>query len=284
MTDLRALGAACRRHPLIAAGAAVVTALVFCAVFASLVAPHDPTQQALQDRLLGPSWAHWMGTDQFGRDVLSRMIYGSRISLAVGLVSVSIYLTIGILVGALAGYYGGWVDTVLMRLVDVLLCIPTFFLILMVVAFLGPNLVNVMVIIGLTGWTDVARLVRGEVLSLKTREFVLAARGLGYRDARIIFKHVLPNALGPVLVVGTLGVGGAILTESALSFLGLGAQPPTASWGNMLMEGKDHLTDAWWMVLFPGLAIFLTVLGYNLLGEGLRDLWDPRMSDGDRHG
>jgi peptide/nickel transport system permease protein len=168
--------------------------------------------------------------------------------------------------------------------VDVVLCIPTFFLILMVVAFVGPSLFNVMVIIGLTSWTDVARLVRGEILTLKTREYIQAARVLGYSDARIILKHLLPNAMGPVLVVATLGIGGAILTESALSFLGLGVQPPTASWGNMLMEGKDHLTDAWWLVLFPGLAIFLTVLGYNFLGEGLRDKLDPRMSDGNNHG
>jgi peptide/nickel transport system permease protein len=211
-------------------------------------------------------------------------VFGSRVSLAVGLVSVTIYIFIGLLVGALAGYYGGWVDTLLMRFVDVVLCIPTFFLILMVVAFVGPSLFNVMVIIGLTSWTDVARLVRGEILTLKTREYIQAARVLGYSDARIILKHLLPNAMGPVLVVATLGIGGAILTESALSFLGLGVQPPTASWGNMLMEGKDHLTDAWWLVLFPGLAIFLTVLGYNFLGEGLRDKLDPRMSDGNNHG
>jgi peptide/nickel transport system permease protein len=248
------------------------------------LAPWDPNLQILGDRLLPPSWHHWLGTDQFGRDVLSRLMFGSRISLAVGLVSVSIYVTIGTLVGALAGYYGGRTDMILMRLVDVILCIPTFFLILMVVAFIGPSLFNVMWVIGVTSWTDVARLVRGEVLSLKNREFILAVRVMGASDSRIILKHLLPNALGPVLVVATLGVGGAILVESSLSFLGLGVQPPTASWGNMLMEGKDHLTDAWWLVTFPGLAIFVTVLGYNFLGEGLRDLMDPRMRGGDRHG
>jgi peptide/nickel transport system permease protein len=266
-----------KRHPLIAAGLGLVAVLIFTALFARWIAPFDPLAQSLPDRLLAPSLRHWMGTDQYGRDVLSRMIYGSRISLAVGLVAVSIYILIGTLVGSLAGYYGGWVDSILMRLVDVLLCIPTFFLILMVIAFVGPSILNVMVVIGLTSWTDVARLVRGEILSLKEREFIQAARVLGLSDARIITRHLLPNALGPILIVATLGIGGAVLIESSLSFLGLGVQPPTPSWGNMLEEGRDHLTDAWWLITFPGLGVFLTVLGYNLLGEGLRDYLDPRL-------
>ena len=190
----------------------------------------------------------------------------------------------GGVIGGIAGYYGGWVDAVLMRIVDVVLSIPTFYLILMVIAFLGPNIMNVMVIIGLTSWTDVARLVRGEVLSLKEREFVQAAKVIGMKDVRIIMKHILPNAMGPILVVATLGIGGVILLESSLSFLGLGVQPPTPSWGNMLEEGKDHLTDAWWLVTFPGLAIFITVLGYNLLGQGMRDLLDPRLRGSGRNG
>ncbi len=280
MTEPRVFLRYARQNKLITLGALIVAALVVLALFSPWIAPWDPYVQSLDDRLLSPSWHHWMGTDQFGRDVLSRMIFGSRISLAVGLVSVSLYILIGVLVGALAGFYGGWVDQFLMRFVDVMLCIPTFFLILMVVAFIGPSLFNVMWVIGVTSWTDVARLVRGEVLTLKNREYIQAARVMGASDARIILKHLLPNALGPVLVVATLGVGGAILVESSLSFLGLGAQPPTASWGNMLMEGKDHLTDAWWMVTFPGLAIFITVLGYNFLGEGLRDYLDPRMRGG----
>ncbi|HTA77556.1 MAG TPA: nickel transporter permease [bacterium] len=273
-----------KHQPLMIWGAGIILLLVVTALGSGLLAPMDPVQQTLSDRLLAPSGHHWMGTDQYGRDVFSRLIYGSRISLAVGLVAVSIYIFIGTVVGSVAGYYGGVVDALLMRLVDILLCIPTFFLILMVIAFVGPSIINIMIIIGLTSWTDVARLVRGEVLSLKEREFVQAAKVIGMKDIRIIMKHILPNAMGPILVVATLGIGGAILTESSLSFLGLGVQPPTPSWGNMLQEGKDHLTDAWWLVTFPGLAIFITVLGYNLLGEGLRDLLDPRLRGSGRNG
>ncbi len=273
-----------KHHPLIGWGGGLVALLFLAAVLAPILSPYDPNKQDLAERLLSPDLRHWMGTDQFGRDILSRMLHGARISLSVGLVAVFIYVTIGLGVGSLAGYYGGWIDMVLMRLVDVMLCIPTFFLILMVVAFVGPSLLNIMVIIGLTAWPDVARLVRGEILSLKQREFISAARIMGARDSRIILKHLLPNALGPVIVVSTLGVGSAILVESGLSFLGLGVQPPTASWGNMLMEGTSHLLDAWWLVTFPGAAIFLTVLSYNLLGEGLRDLMDPRLTGSNRHG
>ena len=266
-----------KNYPLILWGGLVILLLVAVALTAPWISPYDPNNQVLSDRLLPPSWHHWMGTDQYGRDILSRMIFGSRISLAVGLVAVSIYVLIGTTIGAVAGYYGGWVDSLLMRFTDIFLCIPSFLLILMVIAFVGPSILNIMVVIGLTSWTDVARLVRGEILSLKEREFIQAAKVIGMRDARIILRHLLPNALGPVLVVATLGIGGAVLVESALSYLGLGVQPPTPSWGNMLEEGKDHLTDAWWLITFPGLAIFVTVLGYNLLGEGLRDRLDPRL-------
>ncbi|HJT24063.1 MAG TPA: nickel transporter permease [bacterium] len=272
-----------KHHPLIVWGGVLVLVLILVALTCQWIAPYDPDNQVLADRLLPPSWHHWMGTDQYGRDILSRMFYGSRISLAVGLVAVSIYVLIGTTVGSVAGYYGGWVDGLLMRITDIFLCIPTFLLILMVIAFVGPSIVNIMVVIGLTSWTDVARLVRGEILVLKEREFIQAARVIGMKDSRIILKHLLPNAIGPVLVVATLGIGGAILVESALSYLGLGVQPPTPSWGNMLEEGKEHLTDAWWLITFPGLAIFLTVLGYNLLGEGLRDLLDPRLRGSGRN-
>jgi peptide/nickel transport system permease protein len=273
-----------KTQPLMMWGMGIITLLVLAAIGCQWFAPMDPIQQTLTDRLLAPSFHHLMGTDQYGRDVFSRLLYGSRISLMVGFVAVSIYVFIGTFVGAVAGYYGGLVDAILMRIVDVLLCIPTFYLILMVIAFVGPSIINVMVVIGLISWTDVARIVRGEVLSLKEREFVQAAKVIGMKDVRIILKHILPNATGPILVTATIGIGGAILTESFLSFLGLGVQPPTASWGNMLQEGKDHLTDAWWLVTFPGLAIFITVLGYNLLGQGLRDLLDPRLRGSGRNG
>jgi peptide/nickel transport system permease protein len=211
-----------------------------------------------------------------GRDVLSRVIYGSRISLLVGFVSVGIATLIGLLLGSLSGYYGGLMDELIMRFVDLMMCFPTFFLILAVVAFLEPSIWNIMVVIGLTSWMGISRLVRAEFLSIKGKEFVLAARAQGLPNRKIIFGHVLPNALAPVYVVATLGVGGAILTESALSFLGIGVQPPTASWGNILAQAKDNIEIAWWLSLYPGLAIFLCVMGYNLLGEGLSDILDPR--------
>ena len=226
-----------------------------------------------------PSLQHPLGTDELGRDVLSRMIWGSRISLKVGFVAVGIAIFIGVIVGAVAGYYGGWVDAVLMRFVDMMLCFPAFFLILAVIAILEPSIYNIMAVIGLTSWMGVARLVRAEFLRIREMDFVKAARSIGASDFRIIFRHILPNAMSPVLVAATLGVAGAILTESALSFLGIGVQPPTPSWGNMLTAGKDNMEIAWWLSVFPGLAILVTVLGYNLLGEGLRDLLDPRLKE-----
>ena len=267
------------RHNRMAMVGAVIVLVMFVLAAAAPLLGRDPGAIDIAQRLQGPGWNHPLGTDDLGRDVLTRILYGARISLLVGFVAVGIATGIGILLGALAGYYGRWVDALLMRFVDIMLCFPTFFLILAVIAFLDPSIWNIMIIIGLTGWMGVARLVRAEFLSLRERDFVLAARAVGADDARIIFRHILPNALSPVLVSVTLGVAGAILTESALSFLGIGVQPPTPSWGNMLITGKQTLGTAWWMSVFPGLAILVTVLGYNLLGEGIRDALDPRIRD-----
>jgi peptide/nickel transport system permease protein len=260
-------------------GLGLVLALFAVALLAHWLAPYDPDLINLKQVLMAPSAAHLLGTDTLGRDVLSRIIYGARISLLVGFVAVGIATLIGILVGALAGFYGGLVDQLLMRLVDLMLCFPTLFLILAVIAVLGPSIWNVMVVIGVTNWMGVARLVRAEFLSLREREFVAAARSLGASDTRLILRHLLPNALVPVMVSATLGVAGAILTESALSFLGLGVQAPTPSWGNILTMGKDNIEIAWWLSVFPGLAILVTVMSYNLLGEGIREAIDPRLSE-----
>ena len=265
------------RNPLAMAGAAVVLFFFVLALFPTFFSVHDPNRIDILRILDPPSAQHPLGTDDLGRDVLARMVYGARISLAVGFAAESIAIGIGLMIGLLAGYYGGRTDAVLMRFVDIMLCFPTFFLILSVIAFIGPSIWNIMIIIGITGWMGVARLTRAETLSLKERDFVAAATAQGAGAARIMFRHILPNTLAPILVAATLGVAGAILVESSLSFLGIGVQPPTPSWGNILTAGKDNIEFAWWLSLFPGLAIFLTVLGYNLLGEGIRDAVDPRL-------
>jgi len=266
-----------KRNRLALFGAVIILTLAVTAIIAPLIAPFDPNQQDILHRLEPPSAKHFLGTDDLGRDLLSRIIYGTRVSLLVGFVAVGIAIMIGTLLGLFSGYFGGRLDALIMRLVDIMLCFPTFFLILMVIAFLEPNIWNVMVVIGLTGWPGLTRLVRGECLSVREREFIQAAKALGLSNLRIMLVHLLPNVMAPILVAATLGIGGAILTESALSFLGLGVQPPTASWGNILTAGKDYITMAWWLSLYPGLAILITVLAYNLLGEGLRDVLDPRM-------
>jgi len=268
-----------QRNRLAMSGLVMVSGLFLVSLLAPWLAPYDPSLIDLKEVLMPPSPEHWLGTDPLGRDVLSRIIFGSRVSLKVGFVAVGLATLIGLIVGALAGYYGGWVDLALMRFVDLMLCFPSFFLILAVIALLEPSIWNIMVVIGVTGWMGVARLVRAEFLSLKERDFVLAARALGASDARLILRHLLPNALAPVMVSATLGVAGAILTESALSFLGLGVQPPTPSWGNILTAGKDNIEIAWWLSVFPGLAILLTVMSYNLLGEGIREAIDPRLKE-----
>jgi len=268
------------RNQLAVAGLVAVALLALVAIFAPWIAPHDPDRVDAGSVLAAPGRDHPLGTDELGRDVASRMIYGARISLAVGFVAVGIAVAIGVAIGALAGYYGGWVDAAAMRFTDIMLCFPTFFLILAVIAYLNPSIWNIMIVIGVTSWMGVARLVRAEFLSLKEREFVVAARAQGVGDARIIFRHILPNAMAPVYVSAILGVAGAVLVESSLSFLGLGVPPPTPSWGNILTAGKDNIEIAWWLSLYPGFAILITVLGYNLLGEGIRDALDPRLREG----
>ena len=273
-----------RTNSLAMGGGIIVLALFFAAVLAPLLSPCNPDDIDRKHILEPPGVHHPLGTDDLGRDVLSRMIWGARISLAVGFVAVGIATFIGMIIGALAGYYGGWVESVTMRFIDIMLSIPTFVLILAVIAFIGPSIWNIMIVIGITSWMSVARLVRAEFLSLKEREFVLAARALGASDFRIIFRHIMINSMAPVLVSAVLGIAGAVLVESALSFLGIGVQPPTPSWGNILTLGKDNIEIAWWLSVFPGLAILITVLGYNLLGEGIRDSIDPRLWDTERHG
>jgi len=259
-------------------GGVVVILLFFLSLLAPYITPYGPDDLDLFHVLMPPSSAHWFGTDDLGRDVLTRMIHGATISLKVGFVAAGIAVIIGTVIGLVSGYYFGWVDNILMRFVDIMLCFPTFFLILAVIAFLGQSIWYIMIIIGLTGWMGVARLVRAEVLSIRERDYIMAVRALGAGDLRIIFRHILPNAMSPVLVSATLGVAGAILTESALSFLGIGVPPPTPSWGNILTSGKDYIEFAWWLTLYPGLAITVTVLAYYLVGEGIRDALDPRLN------
>lgn len=257
-------------------GGSIIVILILLAVFAPLISPYDPGEIFIQDKLNAPSLRHLCGTDQLGRDVFSRIIYGTRISLSVGFVVVTISVIIGTLVGGISGYYGGIIDSILMRFVDVMLCFPSFVVILTMVGLFTPNIFVVMAIIGIFSWMGIARLIRAEFLSLKERDFVLAARSLGASDRRIIFRHILPNALTPVLVSASLGIGGAILLESGLSFLGFGVQPPAPSWGNILTEGRIYIFDAWWLTLFPGLAIAITVLSFYLFAEGIRDYLSPR--------
>ena len=266
-----------KKDTLALSGCSIVICLFIISLLAPFISPYDPTEIDAGNVLAPPSSAHFFGTDDLGRDVFSRVLMGTGISLKVGFFAVGISAVIGILLGALAGYYGKWVDAIIMRFVDTMLCFPSFFLIITLIALFEPSIWIIMIVIGATNWMGVARLIRAEFLSLKQRDFVLAARASGARDLRIIFAHILPNALAPVLVYATLGIASAILIESSLSFLGIGVQPPTPSWGNILTGGKDNIEIAWWLSLFPGMAILITVLGYNLLGEGIRDSLDPRL-------
>lgn len=253
-------------------GSLIISIFSIIAILAPLISLYDPSQIDSHNLLIPPSKKHLLGTDSLGRDLLSRIIYGARISLSIGLIAVGIATIIGLILGSIAGFYGGIIDTLIMRFVDIMLCFPTFFLILAVVAILGPSIFNIMIIIGLTSWMGPSRLIRSEILSLKEREFIQAERAIGASNFRIISRHLIPNAIGPVLVSATLGIAGAILLESGLSFLGLGVQPPVPSWGNILIESKSTLGVAWWITVFPGLAILITILGFNLIAEGLKKI------------
>ena len=266
-----------RRHHQAVLGLALLASLTVVTLLTPILAPFDPDVMNLSTgRLLAPSAAHWMGTGELGRDLLSRVLYGARISLIIGFLAVLIAITLGTLIGSVAGYAGGWVDAILMRIVDLFLSFPRLVLLITVVAVFQPSIPLIVVVLGLTGWMGVSRLVRGQVLSVREREYVQAARALGYGAGRVLGRHILPNVLTPVIVAATLGIGNAILAEAALSFLGLGVQPPTASWGNIIQSGGDRIIDAWWISTFPGLAIVLTVMSFNLVGDGLRDALDPR--------
>ncbi len=260
--------------------AALYAILLFClvAILAPLLAPYDPAAFAnpVETRYLAPSMAHPFGTDEFGRDWFSHAVYGARISLSVAILAVLVAVTVGTIYGSVAGYFGGIVDNALMRLVDVVLAFPNFFLMLMLVGVFEASLVVLVLILGLTSWTGTARFIRGEILSLKERDFIEASRAMGLSHRLIIFRHLIPNAMAPVLVSAALMVGGMISAEAGLSFLGLGIRPPTSSWGNMVSQGQDTLLFAWWMALFPGLLLSVTVLSFNLLADGIRDALDPK--------
>ncbi|AZR73693.1 peptide ABC transporter permease [Anoxybacter fermentans] len=257
----------------------IIIFLYLMAIFAPYIAPYELDEMDFENLWGPPSKQHWMGTDAMGRDLLTLIIYGSRVSLTVGIVSMLIAVSIGTLLGAIAGYYGGIVDSIIMRFTDIALCFPSFFLILTIVALFGNGIYKVIVIIGLTSWMGVTRLVRGQFLSLKEREFVEGARALGANDARIIFKHLLPNSMAPIIVASTLRIGSTILTEAVLSFLGLGVKQGTVSWGGILREAQSItvMVETPWVAIFPGLMIFITVLAFNLLGDGLRDALDPKL-------
>ena len=268
-----------RIDPLALAGVATVVLLYLFAALAPVLAPYDPIaqQDIVRTGYLPPSSEHLFGTDQFGRDVLTRMLYGARISLSIGLIAVAIAITLGTLIGAVAGYFGGLVDAALMRFTDMVLAFPRLVLLIMIVALFSSSVTLIILILGLTQWPGTARLVRGEVLSLREREFIQAARALGMGRRRIVLRHLIPNVLAPVIVAATLGIGNTIVLEAGLSFLGLGVQAPTPSWGNMVADGKNNLLGAWWVATFPGLAIVVSVLAFNLVGDGLRDALDPRL-------
>lgn len=266
-----------KRNKLAMLGLAIVIALILIALFAPLLAPYDPIARIKTDSSLAPGSVHLFGTDLLGRDILSRVIYGSRISIEVGIIAVGISVIIGLFLGALSGYFGNIPDTVIMRIADIFFAFPYILGAIAIMTVLGPGVINIFIAIGLLGWASFARIFRSSILTIKNKEYIEAARALGASNYRIITKHIFPNAFAPIIVYATMNVGTAIIVEAALSFLGLGVQPPTAAWGKMLAESLDYIDIAPWMMVFPGLAIVITVLGFVLLGDGLRDAFDPKL-------
>jgi peptide/nickel transport system permease protein len=269
------------KNKLAVVSAIVLFMIISAAIFAPWLAPYDPSQQHLLEALSPPGKKFLLGTDDLGRDTLSRLLYGAQVSLLVGFTSIAGSIFIGTVVGAVAGYFGGMIDAILMRFVDVIISFPSLFLLITLVTIFEPSLLTLIIVFALFGWTGTARLVRGEFLSLRSREFVLAAKTMGIRSWRIIFSHILPNAMGPIVVSATLGIGGVILAETSLSYLGLGIQPPKPSWGNMLQSAQSLkiMIEAWWFTLFPGFMILITVLAFNFVGDGLRDAFDPKINE-----
>ena len=266
-----------RKNTVALAALCLIAALAFTAVFATLIAPYDPFEMSMDDMLSGPSAKHWFGTDQFGRDLFSRILYGARISFKVGLISVSIALFAGVVIGIIAGFFGSWIDLLLSKVIEVLFAFPDIFMALVIMSILGASITNLMIAIGIVYTPIFARIARGAVLEVKGALFIEVARSIGVNKWNIIKRHVLPNILAPLIVQTTLSLAFAILSEAALSFLGLGVEPDTPSWGILLNEGKDWMEMAWWLAVFPGIAITLAVLSFNLMGDGLRDALDPKM-------
>ena len=268
-----------KRNKMAVLGLIILIILVLLAVFADVIANYDNVviKQNLAHRLQGPSAAHWLGTDEFGRDIFARLVHGTRVSLQVGIVAVGISIVIGGILGAVAGYYGGKLDNTIMRIMDIFLAVPSILLAIAIVSALGPSIINLMLAISISSVPSYARIVRASVLSIRDQEFIEAAKAIGSKNSRIIFRHIIPNSLAPVIVQATLGVASAILSTAGLSFIGLGIQPPAPEWGSMLSGGRQYLRYAWWVTTFPGVAIMITILSLNLLGDGLRDALDPRL-------
>ncbi len=268
-----------KKNKLAMVGLAIIILLILTAIFANVIAPHSPTEQNLRNRNVSPNRDNWLGTDDLGRDIFTRIIYGARVSLAVGFLAISLSVIIGGTIGALAGFYGGLIDNVAMRTMDILLAIPSILLAIAIVSAFGGGLVNLMIAVGISYIPVFARIVKAAVISIKEQEFIEAARAIGANDVRIILKHILPNSMAPIIVQGTLGVAGAILSAAGLSFLGMGVKPPTPEWGSMLSAGRVVLREAWHVATFPGIAIMITIFALNLFGDGLRDALDPRLRD-----